>query len=1322
MTSSNNLTGYGPSSNAGRFNRLYFDGDERKYEQWEIKFLGYMRLQKLKDVILPSDEAPDATKNEEAFAELIQFLDDRSLSLVMRDAVDDGRKALAILRNHYAGKGKPRIISLYTELTSLHKSSTESVTDYVIKAETAATALRNAGETISDGLLIAMVLKGLPANYKPFVVVITQSEKQMSFTEFKVALRNFEDTEKARTDDDDESVVMKTSSTPFHKTNNHVGKTGNPTGNITCFACGQRGHKADSCVSKTKNKLWCSFCKTSTHTDKACRRKTRESTVKHMNSDGDNSDFHSFAFKVDAFNNDESQVNALLVDCGATTHVVTDASKFDHFDKHFNPEKHFIELADGTKANNVALKKGTVKVSLNTSEGKSVNADLENALYVPSYPQDIFSVQAATEKGATVVFRPDSAELIACDGTKFDIEKRGRLYYLCSNVSPANHADNLKRWHEILGHCNINDVLKLENVVDGMKITDKTNFDCDVCTLGKLAQFRNRTPDARASAPLELVHTDLAGPISPVARDGFRYAISFIDDYSGVIFLYFLKQKSDTVAATERFLADAAPYGEVKRLRSDNGTEYTSKEFQSLCVRNRIKHEQSAPYSPHQNGTAERGWRTLFEMARCLLLDAKLPKELWTYAVMTAAYIRNRCYNSRTKQTPFYLFTGRKPDLRNMHVFGTVCFAYEQNKTKLDARCKKGIFVGYDKNSPAYLVYHSDTNDIRRCRCVKFTDTKPESEDVSYDDFEIHKVPDHVTVPEENNDVPNVADNSDIAEHAVRDDVQVHSRYPKRQHNVPNYLGDYDLDDSTKCSIDYCCRLSAIPQTYQEAISSPEAVKWQEAMEDEMQSLTENDTFTVMRLPDDRKSVGGRWVYSVKLGPDASEKYKARYVAKGYSQVPGVDYHETFAPTARITSVRALMQFAVQYDLVVHQMDVKTAYLNAPIDCELYVDQPEGFQIKSPSGDKLVYRLNKSLYGLKQSGRNWNTLLHSFLIENGFTQSLTDTCLYSKHVDQQVVIVLIWVDDMIVAASDDVVLCEIKDLMKTRFRMKDLGQLTWFLGIQFIHENGCIKMNQTQYLTKLLEKYNMANCKPRPTPCELKLNFSSDASADCSVKYREIVGSLIYAMTCTRPDLSWIVTVLSQHLANPSEEHCVALKHVLRYLKGSLHFELCFRKCDDGLQLIGFSDADWASSVNDRRSTSGYCFSLTKLGPLISWRSRKQPVVALSSCEAEYIALAATVQEGLYLVQLMCDISGGHQYSPVTIYEDNQGAIALSQNPVNHQRSKHIDVRYHFIRTEVICGRIVIDYCPTTEMLADIFTKPATKAKLMAFKDVIFGQ
>ena len=1169
MATSSSLTGYGPSGNsAGRWNRLYFDGDERKYEQWEIKFLGYMRLQKLKDTILPSAEDPVPAKNEEAFAELIQFLDDRSLALVMRDAVDNGRKALEILRNHYAGKGKPRIIALYTELTSLRKSSSESVTDYIIKAETTATALRNTGEVISDGLLISMVLKGLPAEYKPFVVVITQNDKEFTFTEFKVALRSFEDTEKARSDDNDESVVMKTVSKSL------------PTANITCFACGQQGHKADSCVDRTRNKLWCSFCKTSTHNDRVCRRKLQRSSVKHMNTEGEDDDSKSYVFKVSG--DAKSQGNSLLVDCGATAHVVTCDSKFTSFDDKFDPGKHFIELADGTKTNNVALKRGTVKITLNTSSGKQVEAELHDALYIPSYPQDIFSVQAATEKGARVAFHPDGAELIAPDGTKFDIEKRGRLYYLCSNVSSMKQSCNLQRWHEILGHCNTNDILKLENVVDGMKITDKNNFDCDTCILGKMTQFRNRGEDERASAPLELVHSDLAGPITPISLDGFKYAMSFIDDYSGVIFVYFLKKKSDSVAATERFLADIAPYGDVKRLRSDNGTEYTSNEYQSLLIRHRIKHERSAPYSPHQNGTAERGWRTLFEMGRCLLLDANLSKEMWTYAVMTAAYIRNRCYNSRVEQTPFQLLTGRKPDLSKMHVFGTVCFAYEQNKTKLDARCKKGIFVGYDKYSPAYLIYHSDSDDVRRCRCVKFTDkTEQEAPDRSCDDLEIRKTPDNVE-HEVNNDIE-THKAPDNVEHEVNNDIETHKapdnadpkiesnipnsrytkdelpgRYPKRQSKPPKYLEDYCLDDSTKSNIDYCCRLSAVPQTYQEAISSNEATEWRSAMEREMNSLAENNTFTIVRLPEGRTAVGGRWVFSVKLGPDETETFKARYVAKGYNQVHGIDYQDTFAPTARITSVRMLIQIAVQYDLIVHQMDVKTAYLNAPIDCEIYVEQPEGFEEKCLPHEKLVCKLNKSLYGLKQSGRNWNSLLHTFFIESGFTQSPVDACIYHKHINNMIVILLIWVDDIIVAASDDNLLCEVKDTLKNRFKMTDLGLLSWFLGIQFVHDNGVIRMNQTRYLTKLLEKCNMQNCKPRATPCELKLNLDSDRVFETDLKYPETVGSLIYAMTCTRPDLCWVVTILSQRLTNPSEEHCIVLQHVLRYLKGTLNYELCF--------------------------------------------------------------------------------------------------------------------------------------------------------------------
>ncbi|KAK3895510.1 hypothetical protein Pcinc_000749 [Petrolisthes cinctipes] len=277
------------------------------------------------------------------------------------------------------------------------------------------------------------------------------------------------------------------------------------------------------------------------------------------------------------------------------------------------------------------------------------------------------------------------------------------------------------------------DVMKLEKVVNGMIIVGEEVFDCETCILGKMTQYRNRNPDTRATKILHFVHCDLSGPIVPTGKGEFRYMMSFVDDYSGVTKVYLLKNKTDTVLAAEKFIASMSPYGTVKRLRTDNGTEFTSESFRSLMIRNHIKQEFSAPYSPHQNGTVERFWRTLSEMARCLILESKLPKELWTYAVKTAAKIRNRCYNPRTGKTPIEILTGQKRNLSNMRKFGTVCYAYLQSK-KFDARCERDIYVGYDEESPAYFVYFPEKNEVKKVRCVKFTD-KFEQDLEGHDDY-----------------------------------------------------------------------------------------------------------------------------------------------------------------------------------------------------------------------------------------------------------------------------------------------------------------------------------------------------------------------------------------------------------------------------------------------------------------------------------------------------------------------------------------------------------------------------------------------------------
>ncbi len=741
-------TGYGTNS---RFNCV-FDGDEKNYEMWEVRFLSYLKIRKLKAVVLrdveadpPADVVQDNEKNELAYAELVQALDKRSLGLVMRDATNDCRKALKILREHYAGAGKPRIIVLYSTLSNIVKSPNETVTDYILRAEAAAGALENADEKVSNPLMISMVCKGLPDEYDTFIAMTLDKKEEQTFAEFKSSLRNFEENRKSAKSNDSDNVMY-----------NRSGMNKQPTGgDIICFKCSKEGHKANACPTKKKSKKWCTHCKSPTHVTEKCRKldaakkaadadeaadnsgdwifmvndtdvDTEPTAETHAVIDDDepatedviagdaeqttevlviaddgredeivtdepavitetesvngivlesteDSDFdgdindYDLIFMVKQSDLETTQED-VLVDCGATSHIVTDDASFIELDPKFNPGKHFIELADGQKVNNIALKRGKAQIYITDKEGKTHTVTLDKCLYIPSYPQNIFSVQAATAKGAIVYFRNDSSELILHDKT-FEIKKKGRLYYLTNDVTYVNVVKDLMEWHGVLGHCNLGDVMKLENFADGMVIKGKERSDCETCIASKISNQRSRTPATRATKPFQMVSSDVCGPVQPVSLHGFNYCISFIDNYTGYIFVYFIKRKSDATKALQKFLADTSPYGkvevlqntmpegEVKKMRTDGGGEYMGKEFTDVLLKHSIKHETSAPYSSHQNGIAERGWRTLFEMGRCLISESGIPKFLWPYAIKAAAYIRNRCYTQRIRTTPYFLMT-----------------------------------------------------------------------------------------------------------------------------------------------------------------------------------------------------------------------------------------------------------------------------------------------------------------------------------------------------------------------------------------------------------------------------------------------------------------------------------------------------------------------------------------------------------------------------------------------------------------------------------------------------------------------------------------
>ena len=319
-----------------------------------------------------------------------------------------------------------------------------------------------------------------------------------------------------------------------------------------------------------------------------------------------------------------------------------------------------------------------------------------------------------------------------------------------------------------------------------------------------------------------------------------------------------------------------------------------------------------------------------------------------------------------------------------------------QEKKKLDSRCEEAIFVGYDARSPAYLVYYPDHNVVKRIRCVNFG-PYGSNQPVSLQHYEtLNETDELAKVEPPSNEVK-----------------KKKKKKAERARDKPKHLSDYiaekdeDLFKIAKCAIDFCYIVVNVPNNYQEVISSIQSEQWKEAMNDGMEALKENNTYTVTNLPKGKETIGSKWVYSVKMGSNNEQRYKARLVARGFSQKEGLDYYEKFSPTAKITSTRMLLQLAVQKDFFIQQMDVKCAYLNADLDEELYLDVPDGFQVRSTDGHRVVWTLNKSLYGLKQSGKNRNSVFNTFLITHDFKQSLADPCVYSKCQNDSLIIIII---------------------------------------------------------------------------------------------------------------------------------------------------------------------------------------------------------------------------------------------------------------------------------------------------------------------------
>ncbi|KAK3697978.1 hypothetical protein QZH41_003963 [Actinostola sp. cb2023] len=382
----------------------------------------------------------------------------------------------------------------------------------------------------------------------------------------------------------------------------------------------------------------------------------------------------------------------------------------------------------------------------------------------------------------------------------------------------------------------------------------------------------------------------------------------------------------------------------------------------------------------------------------------------------------------------------------------------------------------------------------------------------------------------------------------------------------------------------------------------------------------------------------------------------------------GIDYDEVFSPVARHESLRSLLALANAHDLEMHQMDVTTAFLNGTLDCEIYMSQPEGFV--DPKKPDHVCKLKKSIYGLKQSARCWNTTIDEYLKSADYRKSDADGCIYVKSIREadghiSYMIMGVYVDDIVTVSNDCSLLKAEKAGLCQRFKMVDQGEIHYLLGMSIKRDrvSRTLTINQPGYLEKVLKRFGMENCKPVSTPLELGKKFqqlsANDDAFDDQI-YRQAIGCLTYASTTTRPDIAAAVGVLSQYTSNPSNDHWMGIKRVLRYIKGTMNYGLKFSAQEQNPQLIGYSDADWAGDIDTRKSTSGYVFQFGN--GTVSWSSRKQSTVAKSSTEAEYVALSSATQEAIWLRRLMKDLGGRVDTSATTIYEDNQVGKSLSKS------------------------------------------------------------
>ncbi|PKU66248.1 Retrovirus-related Pol polyprotein from transposon TNT 1-94 [Dendrobium catenatum] len=1221
---------------------------------------------------------------------------------------------------------RSRVIQLKNELYHVQMRNL-TMPQYLSHIKTIVDNIAASGSNVDNEDIILHILNGLPTIYNSFKTAIRTSALPINLDNLYSLLCSEEINVTRELAKETSAVAGSTAlytsssntyrnrnSRQFHKNKNQMANTPTPassptvptpinynTGRSTCQICNKQGHIALNCWHRNNPR----FAPTNS--------RSMSALFAQPNS---------------------SQSQDWIIDSGASNHLTPDLGNLQYPNTFQGQEG--VSIANGTQL--PVHHSGQGLLPLPDTPRK---LHLRNLLHVPKLSHNLLSVSQLTT---------DNPVSISFDANGFEIKDlkdhhplhrghlRNGLYHLrrsgSSNTS-AFHTNlrSAQLWHARLGHPHNRLLTILANKIPEIKNVS-SSVSCTSCTMAKCHKFSFNKTTSVTSHPFDLIHSDVWGPSPVQSTEGFRYYVIFIDDFTRFSWVYLMNSKNEVLSKFKllcKFIQ--TQFNTIpKAFRSDGGGEFTSHDFTMFLHHQGIQRQLSCPHTPEQNGIAERKHRHLLELTRTLLHASNLPHTLWAEALSTATYLVNRLPSSAISfHTPFYRLHNRHPRYDHLRTFGCQCFPWLKPyaANKLAPRSQECVFIGYSPIHRGYKCLDLATNKLHISRHVTFNEnffpyshaknrtSPPSSRPTHYTNpllltphftGQTHSIPNSTpspTVPQNSITLPAIQQPSmDLTQHNPVNTMETSLSSPiLPSHPMQTRLKSGISKPKHILSLLSSTNPMPTPATYAQAHKHKH---WCRAMEDEFAALQKQSTWTLVPAPPNKPILGCKWTFKTKVLPNGKiDRYKARLVAQGYDQQFGINYTETFSPVAKMPTLRILFTVAVHRNWQILQLDVSNAFLHGDLSEDIYMRQPIGFV--DPKAPNSVCKLHKSLYGLKQAPRKWFEKLTSFLQNQGFRFSRSDPSLLIFSHNHIQMFLLIYVDDFLLTGNDASAIQALLSILHSEFALKQLGNISLFLGIQVVRQPSGIFLTQQHYAEQLIKESGLEDCNQSPTPFSPKTNSCSTQTEPFSdpTLYRRLAGSLQY-LSITRPDIAFATNQVCQHMHQPTVQDFQSLKRLLRYIKGTTSFGLPLTSGE--LILQTYTDADWASDSSDRKSISGFC---TFLGPnLISWTVKKQVTVAKSSTEAEYRSLSAATSDVIWLRRLAEEFDLP-QTTPTLIHCGNTSAIALAKNPVFHARTKHIEIDYHFIRQHIASGEISIHHISSTEQIADILTKQFNPAR-----------